>query len=335
MFRCEYSGQAKGPRYEAWREQFARRWISTDFEPIGCNQISSEVQATEHAFLGLCNMRSTPVRIEKRSDAVMPGARYLIMAASSPLQTRQRGRSFALSPGQMVLLSADESAQVIQLTHGDRWSIRMSIKLLGDICRNVDDKIAYPINAPHDLAKLLLHQVETAHRFGSKLDASANYMVAQHLFDLVALCIGARSDAAHLARHRGLAAARLDVIKAEILRQLSKSDMTLPRIAAGCNLSPRYVQYLFELSGTSFTGFVLEHRLLLAHRLLCDPANRWRKVSDIANTVGFSDVSYFNRSFKSRFAATPTDVRAGVSVVGIDARIESKTDIGIDDRDNR
>jgi AraC-like DNA-binding protein len=302
-----------------WREQFARRWLSTDLEPLGADHITSEISSTDHSFLGLCKMRSTPVRFERRNDAShVPGTRYLILASGSPMQVRQRGRSIDLSLGQMVLMSADEPAQVAQLADGGRWSIRMSVKLLGDICRNVEEKMVRPVNASHELAKLLLQQIETAHRFGSKLDAFANHVMAQHVFDLIALCLGANADAAHFAAHRGLAAARLDAIKGEILRRLTRPDMTLGRIAAGCDLSTRYVQHLFELSGMSFTGFVLEHRLLLAHRLLRDPVNHWRKVSDIANTAGFSDVSYFNRAFKSRFGETPTDVRARVSFENVD-----------------
>ena len=56
---------------------------------------------------------------------------------------------------------------------------------------------------------------------------------------------------------------------------------------------------------------MLEQRLLLAHRILCEPMNAWRKISDVATAAGFSDISYFNRAFKARFDATPTDVRSG------------------------
>ena len=249
IFHCEYSGKAEGPGYELWREQFARRWLSADFGPLAGDRFVNEVSATEHSFLGLCKMRSTPVRIERRSDAAAPGTRYVIVAAGSPLRTHQRGRFVDLLPGEMSLLSADEPAQLDHLSDGDRWSIRMPHKLLGGVCKNVDDRISRPTGAPRDLTRLLLHQVEVAHRFGSKLDASANHMIAQHLLDLIALCFGAKGDAAHVAGHRGLAAARVDAIKAEILQRLANPNLTLTRIATRFGLSTRYVQYLFELPG--------------------------------------------------------------------------------------
>ena len=312
MFRCEYAGKTKGPRYEMWREQWARHWLSADFEPIGGDGIVNEITATEHSFLGLCNMRSTPVRIDRRYDLNYnaPGTRYLVIASGSLLHTRQRGTSIDLSPGQMILLNAEEPAQVAQVTEGDRWSIRIPQNILDQVCRGVEGKIARPIDAAGELQKLLLRQVDTVHRFGPNLDAAANHMMAQHIFDLVVLCLGADRDAAQLAKRRGLAAARLDAIKTDILRRLGRSDAGLASVAASHGLSTRYVQHLFELAGTSFTSFVLEQRLLLAHRLLCEPQNRWRKISDIAAAAGFSDISYFNRAFKARFGAAPSGVRS-------------------------
>ena len=59
----------------------------------------------------------------------------------------------------------------------------------------------------------------------------------------------------------------------------------------------------------SFSEFVLERRLALARRMLLDLRNDNRTISTIALDVGFADLSYFNRSFRSRFGATPSEVR--------------------------
>src|SRR5437763_10134487 len=136
--------------------------------------------------------------------------------------------------------------------------------------------------------------------------------MAQHIPDLVALRVGADGEAAHAAAARGLAAARLDAIKSDMVRELGRSDLDLTRIARRHALTPRYVQRLFERGGSSFTAFLLDRRLMAAHRLLREASNRRRKVSDIAAAAGFADISYFNRAFKVRFGATPTEIRARV-----------------------
>jgi AraC-like DNA-binding protein len=74
-------------------------------------------------------------------------------------------------------------------------------------------------------------------------------------------------------------------------------------------VTPRYIHKLFENEGFTFSAFVLGQRLSRAHRILSDPRFADRSVSSIAFDVGFGDLSYFNRAFRRRYAATPTDVR--------------------------
>jgi len=313
MFCYRYAGNTKGPDYERWREQFGHVWLSADFEPVGQERVANETSGTHHSFLGLCLMRGTPIRMDRRDDLdkEMRDCLFLIIASNCRLQAFQHGRSVDLPKGQIVLMSAGEPARLTQLTRGSRWSIRIPRKRLVEFCRDPEAKIARPL--PNGgLTELLLHQIETAHRFGPKLDASANHLTAQYVLDLVGLCIGANGDAAYLAKQRGLAAARFDAIKADILQNLGRSDVGIAHIAANHRVSTRYLQRLLEASGTSFTSFVLEQRLLSARRLLQDQKNRWRKISDIAASVGFSDTSYFNRTFRARFGSTPRDVRAGL-----------------------
>ena len=149
MSSFHYAGKTSGPRYEMWREEFSREWIAADFDSLGEDYVASKISVTQHAFLGLCTMRSTPVRIDRRNDVVnnAAGSRYLIVASEACMRTHQRGRSADLACGQMALMSADEPAQVAQLTDGGRWSVRISHKSLSELCRHVDDRIARPIDA--------------------------------------------------------------------------------------------------------------------------------------------------------------------------------------------
>ena len=98
-------------------------------------------------------------------------------------------------------------------------------------------------------------------------------------------------------------------MRADVMAALGRNDLCLSEVATRSGLSPRQAQRLFEQAGTTFTEFVLEQRLLLARKLLGDPRARTRKISDIAHSSGFSDLSYFNRAFRKRFGTTPSDLR--------------------------
>jgi AraC-like DNA-binding protein len=44
--------------------------------------------------------------------------------------------------------------------------------------------------------------------------------------------------------------------------------------------------------------------------MMTDPRYADHRVSAIAFAAGFGDLSYFNRTFRRRFGATPSDLRA-------------------------
>jgi AraC-like DNA-binding protein len=82
-------------------------------------------------------------------------------------------------------------------------------------------------------------------------------------------------------------------------------------VAARHGISPVYVRKLFEGEGSSFSEFVLAERLARVHRILSDPRMSARPIGAIAIEAGFGDLSYFNRAFRRRYGAAPSDVRAG------------------------
>jgi len=129
------------------------------------------------------------------------------------------------------------------------------------------------------------------------------------MHDLAALAVGATRDAAAIARSRGVRAARLQAIKADVVKNLGQRTLSASTIAIRHGVTPRYVSMLFESEPESFSEYVLRQRIVRAHRMLTDPRFDAWTVSSIAYDVGFGDVSYFNRVFRRLYGATPSDVR--------------------------
>ncbi len=99
-------------------------------------------------------------------------------------------------------------------------------------------------------------------------------------------------------------------MKADILENLDRPELALAEVARRHNMTPRHARRLFEMDGTSFADFVLGHRLGRARRRLADPRRLDASIASIAFECGFGDLSYFNRSFRRAYGATPSDVRA-------------------------
>jgi AraC-like DNA-binding protein len=109
-------------------------------------------------------------------------------------------------------------------------------------------------------------------------------------------------------------------LKADIEASLSQPTLSLERLATTHGVTARYFQKLFEAEGRTFSDYLLERRLERAFHMLRDGNRGDRAVSTIAFEVGFGDLSYFNRTFKKRFGATPREIRARFEVMLVGAQ---------------
>ncbi len=50
-------------------------------------------------------------------------------------------------------------------------------------------------------------------------------------------------------------------------------------------------------------------RLAKAYELLTAPARLNQTIAALANEAGFNDISYFNRTFRRAYNATPSEIR--------------------------
>ena len=107
-----------------------------------------------------------------------------------------------------------------------------------------------------------------------------------------------------------VAAVHLARIFDHIVSHFSDPELSLFKIAQSMRISPRYVQRLLQTSGTSFTAHVTELRLNHTFALLTAQGKSDVRICDVALQAGFSDISHFNRLFRSRFGDTPKGVRA-------------------------
>jgi AraC-like DNA-binding protein len=134
-------------------------------------------------------------------------------------------------------------------------------------------------------------------------------LIVSHVYDIAGAAITATRESTLFRDGLGIRAARLRAIRSHILANLGSPQLTVAAVAAHHGITPRYLHKLFETQGTSYSAFVLTQRLRRVHRMLTDLRWASRPISALAFDVGFGDLSYFNREFKRRFNATPSNVR--------------------------
>ena len=134
-------------------------------------------------------------------------------------------------------------------------------------------------------------------------------LAISHMHDLMAAIIAATRGGRAIAEGRGIAAARLRAIMIDIRAHLGDGDLSVAEVAQRQRMTPRYVHKLFENERFTFSSFVRDQRLACVHRMLSDPRLADRTIGSIAFDAGFGDLSYFNRTFRRRYGATPGEIR--------------------------
>lgn len=253
---------------------------------------------------GFCNKRTREMVAADASDDI-----GLIVNLSGARQATQGRKQFVLGDGEAVLVSHADLYSFVHRPPGDIQVLRVPRAPLAPLVTGVDDLCFRRIPGGTPALRFLLDYVKMAGHDQRVTRPELQHLFVEHVYDLMAVAIGATRDAAEMARGRGLRAARLHAIKQDIARDLDQPDLSVGALASRHRCTARFVQRLFEDEGTTFTDYVLQQRLACAHRLLTDPRHADQKIVAIALDAGFGDVSYFNRAFRKRYGETPSGVR--------------------------
>jgi AraC-like DNA-binding protein len=236
---------------------------------------------------------------------------FLAVNIAGVVVVTHRGRELTHASGDAVLFSSPEAGFISSRPDPSAFlGLRAPRRSLAPLVANLDRASMWTIPGQNPSLRLLTDYVRLLCRSECAEPSGFGHAVATHILDLIALSIGADRDAEALVAQRGVRAARMQAIKADISSRLSDGDLSVSAVAARHGVTPRYVHKLFETEGATFSEFVLARRLELAHRLLTDPRFGSRSITSVALDAGFSDLSHFNRTFRRRYDATPTLARA-------------------------
>jgi AraC-like DNA-binding protein len=300
-------------RPEFLREVYGRMIIKHDFEPLLDDPIRCDGELQALPSLGLASARSSSVRALRRPSQVDSDDDIVFnMTLAGGRNLQRAGRDISAVPGEAILSRSVTGC--CDISPGSRWlSIRVPRAALARTVKDIDAAQWRPIPATTPHLSLLRGYVELALSTRALASLETSHLVVNHIHDLLAVVLGATRDALAIAAGRGVGAARLSAIKADIVANVGSRELGLEAVARQHGISAVYLRQLFATEGTSFSDFLLESRLTHAHRLLTDPCRRQHKIGQIAFESGFGDLSYFNRAFRRRFAATPGEVREAAS----------------------
>jgi AraC-like DNA-binding protein len=306
-----YEGEARGERYDHWREEICRGFFSVEIEPSrdGVIDMNAEIANLQPAAIAISRGTSAIIGRSCQTNADGLDDFTFVCHTQGLMNFRHRAETFEIGDAQIMLGDSAEPAAAVLGECREFTALKINRKSLLARMPLAEDLLFEPTSIKAELSNTIGRYAALTVRTAPHLDAQGRLLMSEHLVDLVGLALGARADEAEAARRRGLLHARLALMKADVLANLDRPELNVGAIARRHNVSLRQVQRIFGDNGETFTEFLTEQRLLLARKLLLSAAHRVRNISDIAQAAGFSDLSYFNRAFRRRFGMTPSDMR--------------------------
>ncbi|MGA2549554.1 MAG: helix-turn-helix domain-containing protein [Burkholderiaceae bacterium] len=229
----------------------------------------------------------------------------IVIPLSDSIVISQGGKQATLPPGQFI---AVDMAEPSRFEHTKSLTALLFAFSRSDIASRVGrpEKICGRPLQRHPLLAASLAFVSTFAESADVMDDRSFVAGAGHIRDLLAMIMLDNVDT--YSCESAVRAATLARIKRLINARLSDTDLDLARIAKDAGISVRYIQSLFQATGTTPQQFIREQRLRRGAEMLANPHKKIT-ITQIAYSAGFSSSSQFACAFRQLFDCTPTEFR--------------------------
>jgi AraC-like DNA-binding protein len=310
--RFAFAGAPERGQPTLLRDCFARVGVHYDFRPVRDQPFHVDLAFNTLPSLQMAFGALHCSRDRGRRELAAEGTDDIVLTVNlkGAHRIEQLGREIVLADGEAAFTSCADASSITQPPPGEMLVLRFPHRRFAPLVDGMEDRFVRTIPRDDPALRLLRNYAEAAWDAQAAATPELQHGFVAHLYDLMAVMIGATRDADAIAQGRGVQAAQLHALKQDIGGELARPDLSVAMLARRHRCTPRSIQRLFEQAGTTFTEYLLAQRLARAHRALVDPRRREEKISAVARDCGFADVSYFNRVFRRRYGAAPSDVRA-------------------------
>jgi AraC-like DNA-binding protein len=302
-------------RLPAWKDAvcdtFVRLECETDHNELAHGRLEAGLLGPLH----VARVASAPQTVTRTSELAKHSSEAFVLVS---LQTRgrtvieQSGRQAVLQPGMLGFYDTERPYRLRLPDAFDQIVLHVPRAHFASLPETWTDHTALAMGSANPyvaplfaLAPQLLALSETA-------APTERERVAQIAADLMALALahGQGSGLEVAEPNTSLSAhAVWNQAHRVMQQQLHNHALTADAIAAGCRVSVRRLQEVFQHRGATVSDTLWSMRLEQAHIQLQQSALRHQSITAIAMNAGFSDTAHFCRRFKQRFGVTPTALR--------------------------
>lgn len=290
--------------FDYWRETVCRAVLNVATEaPDPQAAFHGSIVGRSFGDVRIASFRSTRHDVVRTSRHVAQGDDSILVSLQERGECRlsQGDERLLLQPGEIGLV---DGARPFRLSFSE--DVRRVVAVLPR--RTLLLKAPWLVRGrPHRVALASRfvslardHLLELA-RDGEPMDEVSAGLLADNLCNLIGLsrdATDARPDRLH------------EAIITFCRGRLGDGSLSPGVVAAHFNISVRTLHLRFAATGQSFARWLLAARLEESRRALLDPRRADEGIASIAYSVGFNDLSVFNRTFRDRFGLAPRQHRS-------------------------
>ena len=299
-------------QFDYWREELCHIFIELAAERFTTGNFNGSIYRQSLTEVTVSRVTADPHRVNRTSTEINRSSEECYFA-NLQLQgvgrTHQEGEEIVTRPSDLVLIDARRPYDIQHHQNFDLISVKIPCDLLKNELKLMSHKSMVYVPAERGYAGLLRSYTTSILDDYNDGFIDTTSLLADNLVNLISVSLYTsvtNVGPSKLARQQY---SRLQEILGYINCNLRNPSLNIHQVAKHFRLSPRYIQKLFAATGNTFSEVVLQRRLAKCAGCLRSPEYSKIKLSEIAYAWGLNDTSYFSRSFKKRFDATPRDYR--------------------------
>jgi len=306
------AGLDQHDKFGYWQDVVCRALVDLECRPVSGMAFEASVEGSRLEGLSVARIEASAHRVERQPSAIARASEESLIfnfVLSGMAMAQQDGRSVVLRAGDGAVCDAQRP---YSLRFDDTFKI-ITIKLARSAIAHRAGSIhritARSLGESSQMCPILFGYLVSFSKQASLLPPAASEKVARNFTELLAAALDEviLASPLPLSEYRATALMR---VRDFVERHLDVCELDTSMVSTALNLSPRYINKLFEAENTSLTRYIWRRRLERAAADLQDPARASLGVSAIAMAHGFNDLSHFSRAFRQRFDLSPRAYRA-------------------------
>ncbi|AWK76656.1 transcriptional regulator (plasmid) [Rhodococcus oxybenzonivorans] len=310
-------------QFDAWRETVSNAFVPLDAKSHTTGPFHGELLTEAVGSLQVSEVSGGAVEVCRTPDAIRrsdPGYLKLGMQIRGYCVLTQDDREAALTPGDFSIYDTRRPYQVCFERDFAQLVVMFPHELIHLRPDALDEMTARRVSGRRGIGGLVSKfLVGMAEQLRGVEELTANQHLSNGVLNLLAAALSEQLGCESNVPPETHRAALILQIKAFVDARLYDPELSSHLIARAHNISPRYLQKMFEGEGTTVTEWIRRRRLENCRRDLVDPRLSTTPIATIAAQWGLLDSSYFSKLFKTTYGMPPREFRSQAERPVVDA----------------